>query len=134
MKPDHTVLSEPTEVQGPVLSQITAGILDRLGIKLDRAAAGAPASSPRQPRREFPTQITLERADAPIKDRLAVSMPEAAQAVVRKNSVRGEVPRDLAIVWARIRVSKVVPWSGGRPGRLETWGNYRGEEYRTPQQ
>jgi hypothetical protein len=81
MKPDHTGLSEPTEVQGPVLSQIAAGILNRLGIKLDSAAAGAPASSPHQPRREFlPTQITLEPAYAPIKDRLAVSIPEAAQA------------------------------------------------------
>jgi hypothetical protein len=69
MRPDHTVLSEPTEVQGPVLSQIVAGILDRLGITFDSAAAGSPASSPHQPRREFlPTQITLEPAYAPIKE------------------------------------------------------------------
>ena len=70
MKPGHAVLSEPANVRGPVLIQIAAGILDRLGIKLDSAAAGAPADSPHQPRQEFlQTQKTLERAFAPIKDK-----------------------------------------------------------------
>ena len=52
VKPGQAVLSEPANIQGPVLIQIAAGILDRLGIKLDRAAAGGagpPAASP--PRR-----------------------------------------------------------------------------------
>jgi hypothetical protein len=81
VKPGHAVLSEPADVQGPVLIQIAAGILGRLGIKLDSAAAGAPADSPHQARQEFlQTQKTLEPAFAPIKDRFALSMPEAAQA------------------------------------------------------
>ena len=53
VKPGHAVLSEPADVQGPVLMQIAAGILDRLGIKLDSAAAGAPADSPHLPRQAF---------------------------------------------------------------------------------
>src|SRR6202022_4117201 len=61
VKPGQAVLSEPANVQGPVLIRIAAGILDRLGIKLDSAAAGAPAESPHQ--QEFlQTQKTLERA------------------------------------------------------------------------
>jgi hypothetical protein len=81
VKPGQAILSEPANVQGPVLIQIAAGILDRLGIKLDSAAAGAPAAAPHQPRREFlETQKTLEPVFAPIKDKFALSMPEAAQA------------------------------------------------------
>jgi hypothetical protein len=38
VKPGDAVLSEPANAQGPVLIQIAAGILDRLGIKLDSAA------------------------------------------------------------------------------------------------
>jgi hypothetical protein len=81
VKPGHAVLSEPADARGPVLIQIAAGILDRLGIKLDSAAGGALASSPQQPRREFlQTQMTLKPDFAPIKDRFASSKPEAAQA------------------------------------------------------
>jgi hypothetical protein len=71
MKRDHAVLSEPAEVQGPVLVQIAAGILDRLGIKLDSAAAGAPADSPHH-QESLQTQKTLEQAFAPIKDKFAL--------------------------------------------------------------
>jgi len=81
VSPGQAVLSEAANEHGPLLIQVAAGILSRVGVKLDNAASGKTTEAKHKPMLEFlETQVTLEAAYAPIKARFALSEREAALA------------------------------------------------------
>jgi hypothetical protein len=82
VKPGQAVLSEAANEQAPVLMQIAAGILDRVGIRLGDAESGKTTDPGHRPMLEFlDTQRLLEPLYAPIKARHGLTTPEAAQSV-----------------------------------------------------
>jgi hypothetical protein len=81
LMPGQVVLSPGATEQSSVLIQVAAGILQRLGIKVDDGAAQRIAESQRSVRLEFlQTQRKLEPMFEPIQARHGLVYPNAAHA------------------------------------------------------
>jgi hypothetical protein len=79
--PGEIVLSEEANQKAPLLIQIAAEILSRIGIKIADSPPDTPADSTKKPALEFlDTQRKVEPAYSPIKARFALSDEQAAQA------------------------------------------------------
>ena len=81
VEPGQVVLSNTVDEQVSVLTQIAAGILSKVGIKLDNSQAGKPTEPKHKPTQPFlDTQRKLEPVFAPIKDCFSLSTRDAAHA------------------------------------------------------
>jgi hypothetical protein len=82
VRPGEIVLSVEANEQMPLLMQITAGILHRIGITIPESPTNTPAEAKNQPKLEFlETQRKVEPAYAPIKAKFKLSDQQAAQSV-----------------------------------------------------
>jgi hypothetical protein len=80
VKPGQPVLSEAANEQGPELIQILGGVLEHIGVKLDKSQFGQAPNPEHQPLLNFlETQKQLEPKYAGTAKRLGLSLQEAAQ-------------------------------------------------------
>jgi hypothetical protein len=80
--PGKIVLSTEANEQAPLLMQITAGVLARVGIKIPDSPPGRPEDPTTKPPLELlDTQKKVEPGYAPIKAKFAFSDEEASQSV-----------------------------------------------------
>lgn len=80
--PGQAVLSKVADEQAPMLIQIAAEILAKVGITLDNSQAGNPTEPKHKPTLAFlDTQRKLEPVCEMIKDRVGLSNRQAAQSI-----------------------------------------------------
>lgn len=86
--PGQPVLSEQANDSGARLMQITASVLSRLGIALDDGGGSAGMASSENESLDFlKTQMQLEPIYSQIKDRLGLSLREAAESAAVASAI-----------------------------------------------